>query len=562
MHMATSLSLPRQLRDLRFPRRCRENSQAGDLCFRSSNTFVSDYLPIPSSLYELQKNLGSERGCHEWSHALSVEEYLAKTEEAHARHRLVGFRKRDPLHFVEVGTSNYNSLAQSAFSDTDVTSSGYLTNEAYGVIADALRSSHRWRCRGISVEAIPENLHALPVHDRLEKIEAVVGGSPLTEKQLLEVEELRALNRKFEVCTWRAEVKRKQVLETGECWKAKASSVSDEALNDPQFVEWKYWRDKEKLRWKAWWQGQIVPVAEENRSWASFWGSESGCDVTPRGSLGTRTSLSSSGKTLRCEENQWSRCQSTKACDGSYPSASYPYRDLSHEKAIWQHLEQLKRCSGKSEDGTIASGRSSWFYFVPEMHDLQRGYSWQRYCPHHNAITPCASCQYAGERAVACSSLGQPSKHLCGVLHSCQVLHLYTRKVVAVQHLSSMLLERHEWRLDLLKLDLEGNDVFAVKELVENYFMHLGLCSLPHTLIYETRQTDWVQSDWLNEMLEQKFGYVIVNQVRMWDRDVSNVQDVVLMLPARTRRMQERLQQAVVGDERPVRLKKQHNNKI
>ena len=153
--------------ELRFPRRCREGS---------GSPSVSDYLPIPTSWYELQRKLGAERGSHEWAQAASVEEYLAKTVEAHARHGIALFRKRDPLHFVEVGTSNYNSLAQCAFSDTDDTSSGYLTNEAYGVIAYALRSPQRHGCRGISVEAIPENLKALPVHDRLEKIEAVVGG--------------------------------------------------------------------------------------------------------------------------------------------------------------------------------------------------------------------------------------------------------------------------------------------------------------------------------------------------------------------------------------------------
>ena len=242
------------------------------------------------------------------------------------------------------------------------------------------------------------------------------------------------------------------------------------------------------------------------------------------------------------------RCHNTKACDRSYPSEGYPYQGLSHEKATWQHLEQLERFTSRSDDSTIASGSALWFYFVPEMHDLQLGYSWKRCCPHHHAITPCESCQYAGERAVACSSLGQPSKYLCGVLHSCEVLHLYTRKIVAVQHLSSLLLERHEWRLDLLKLDLEGNDVFAVKELVENYFFHLGLCSLPHTIIYESRHQNWLLSDWLNELLEQKFGYVIVNQIRMSERDCSNVKDVVLMLPARTRRMQKQLQQAVLHD--------------
>ena len=164
---APAMQAPRRAQELelRFPRRCREGSR---------RTSVSDYLPIPTSWYELQRKLGTERGSHEWAQAASVEEYLAKTVEAHARHGLADFRKRDPLHFVEVGTSNYNSLAQCAFSDTDDTSSGYLTNEAYFVIADALRSPQK--CRGISVEAIPENLKALPVHDRLEKIEAFVGG--------------------------------------------------------------------------------------------------------------------------------------------------------------------------------------------------------------------------------------------------------------------------------------------------------------------------------------------------------------------------------------------------
>ena len=147
---------------------------------------------------------------------------------------------------------------------------------------------------------------------------------------------------------------------------------------------------------------------------------------------------------------------------------------------------------------------------------------------------------------MACSSLRKPSDYLCEVLHSCELLHLYTRKIVAVQNLSSLLLERQEWRLDLLKLDLEGNDVFAVKELVENYFFHLGLCSLPHTLIYESQHMDWLQSDWLNELLEQKFGYEVVNQIKMWERDKLKNQDVVLMLPERARDIQKHLQQAVL----------------
>ena len=234
--------------ELRFPRRCREGSEAGAHCTQSSNTSVSDYVPIPTSWYELQRKLGAERGSHEWAQAASVEEYLAKTVEAHARHGLADFRKRDPLHFVEVGTSNYNSLAQCAFSDTDDTSSGYLTNEAYGVIAYALRSPQRRGCRGISVEAIPENLKALPVHDRLQKIEAVVGGSSLTKNEQLSLQELEVLNRKFEVLSRRAEALRQEVLESGECWKAKARSVSEEDLNDPEFLEWKKRGTRQKSR--------------------------------------------------------------------------------------------------------------------------------------------------------------------------------------------------------------------------------------------------------------------------------------------------------------------------
>ena len=233
----------------------------------------------------------------------------------------------------------------------------------------------------------------------------------------MELEELKVLNCKFEVCSWRAEAGRQEVLESGECWKAKARSVSEEDLNDPKFREWKYWRDEENRRWGAWWRGNMVQVAEENRSWASIWESESGWDATSSCSWSARASFSSSGTTHRLEAKRWRGCQSqsTKAYDEGYPAAGYPYQGLSHEKATWQHLAQLERSTSKSDDATVASGSGLWFYFVPEMHDLERGYSWMRFCPHHSAITPCQTCQYAGERAVACSSLGQPSDYLCEV---------------------------------------------------------------------------------------------------------------------------------------------------
>ena len=50
-----------------------------------------------------------------------------------------------------------------------------------------------------------EILKALPVHDRLEKIVAVEGGSALTQHHMPEIEALTAVNREFEVCAWRAE---------------------------------------------------------------------------------------------------------------------------------------------------------------------------------------------------------------------------------------------------------------------------------------------------------------------------------------------------------------------
>ena len=254
----------------------------------------------------------------------------------------------------------------------------------------------------------------------------------------MELQELKVLNRKFEVCSWRAEAGRQKVLESGECWKAKARSVSEEDLNDPEFLEWKYWRDEEKRRWGAWWRGKLVQVAQEGsagektegagehsggeawngEAWkgedssASIWDPESGWDATSRCSRSARTPLSSSGTPHRWGEKRLRRCQSTKAYSEGYPPAGYPYQGLSQETAAWQHLAQLERATSKSDDATVASGSGLWFYFVPEMHDLERGYSWMRFCPHHSASTPCQTCQYAGERAVACSSLGQPSAYL------------------------------------------------------------------------------------------------------------------------------------------------------
>ena len=50
-----------------------------------------------------------------------------------------------------------------------------------------------------------ETLKAMPVRDRLEKIVAVEERSALTQHHMPKMKALRAVNRKFEVCAWRAE---------------------------------------------------------------------------------------------------------------------------------------------------------------------------------------------------------------------------------------------------------------------------------------------------------------------------------------------------------------------
>jgi len=92
-----------------------------------------------------------------------------------------GMTQLQVLDFTEVGTSNYNTLAQCTYDWQETTSRGYAWGYPYSAFRHIFNDPET--ARGMSVEVIPENLSWLPDHRNLIKVNEGVRGLPACEKE-------------------------------------------------------------------------------------------------------------------------------------------------------------------------------------------------------------------------------------------------------------------------------------------------------------------------------------------------------------------------------------------